>query len=638
MKILLTDEQQAIVNHPLPGHGRVLAGPGTGKSATAVALAEGILTTGQNQSKVKFLTFTRATTQELGKKLSSSQLNIIDKPSTIHSFSISTLLRNPGCASFPEPLRIPDDFEYKILIRPHLGKQTQVGVRKLDGLIAEMAAKWESLNPEERPGITSEERARFMGAWLLHRRIFGYTLIQELPDLFRCALRDHGDLNGIDYHLLTIDEYQDLNACDLEVIRRLAERGSSILAIGDDDQSIYSFRKAHPEGIRRFLTDYQTDRDYKLTICQRSARKIVEWTQYIIQGDVTRVARNLLRCRSDMPDGVTALLSFRGDRSEAKGVADLVCLLRDVQGVPASEILILTRTDRFGTFSKPIKQELIKRNVPISDPSVIEDSLREEQNRYLLDILRLLVNGTDSLAWWSLLCLQDKIGAKFIDYIYGRAISMRVTFGEAFISAAGENFTGGPLHSRRKAHDLWHTISSTLKTVQLPTETAKWGQWIVDEMKNGHLPACSHNLEDLMIRIDDIADVDGGLGRFLSQIQPLGEDLSRAQNDGVRFMTMTGSKGLTVRATILVGVDNDLIPRPDQDLAEERRLLYVAMTRSQECLFLTWSSSRRGPGARSGTANMGRRQPCDFLRGGPIESQDGFAFIKTLKQSWNKEE
>src|SRR5437867_3228813 len=105
------------------------------------------------------------------------------------------------------------------------------------------------------------------------------------------------------------------------------------------------------------------------------------------------------------------------------------------------------------------------------------------------------------------------------------------------------------------------------------------------------------------------------LDRYLSQIQPLSEDLARAQSEGVRFMTMVSSKGLTVKATIVAGVDNDLVPRPDQDLSEERRLLYVAMTRSTDSLILTWANRRRGPGARAGHANPGRRTFSEFLRG-----------------------
>lgn len=631
MALNLTEEQQGVVNHPLPGHGRILAGPGTGKSTIAAALAERLLAE-DHPPKLKFLTFTRAATAELAKKLLAGQADIHRQPSTIHSFSISALLRNPGCASFPQPLRIPDDYEYNTLIRPHLARRVKVPVKKLDKLVAEMAAKWESLNPEEHPKVTGEERARFMGAWLQDRRIFGYTLLSELPDLFRCALRDHNDLAGIDYGLLIVDEYQDLNACDLEVLRRLAERGASVLAIGDDDQSIYSFRKAHPAGIRRFLGDYGTNNDYKLTICHRSPRRIVEWAQYVIRGDPDRENRNPPQYRDDAPEGAVALLSFRGDKSEAKGVADLVTWLRDIKGVPASEILILSRTDRSGTFTRPMKEELSSRRVPISDPSVVEAMIAENGNRRLIAHLRLCVHRTDSLAWWTLLNIQAGVGGTFIEYIFNRACLTNITFGEAFVAAAMEGFAGAPRGTARPATVLWNEVIAMIDAVRLPGEDEgiRWGTWIVDGGGAGGLPRCSDQLAQLLGQIDEVAEVGERLGRFLSQIQPIGEDLMRAQSEGVRFMTMIGSKGLTVRAAIIVGVDNDLIPRPDQDLAEERRLLYVAMTRPQEFLFLTWANRRRGPAARSGRANIGRRQPSDFLRGGPVESQDGIAFIQGL--------
>lgn len=632
MSLPLTEEQRAVVNHPLPGHGRVLAGPGTGKSLAAVALAERLLGAQDHNPKLKFLTFTRAATGELAKRLSASQPGLVERPSTIHSFSVSALLRNPGCASVPAPLRIPDDYEYKALIRPHLAQQAKVGLKKLDQLVAEMAAKWESLDPEEHPEVTSDERARFVGAWLQHRRAFGYTLLQELPDLFRCALRDHDDLDGIDYDLLIVDEYKDLNSCDLEVLRRLANRGASVLAIGDDDQSIYSFRKAHPAGIRRFLKDYGTDHDYRLSICQRLPRRIVEWAQYVIQGEGDRERHDPPQCREDAPEGVVALLNFKGDRSEAKGVADLVTWMHETKGVPASEILILSRTDRSGTFTRPIKEELSSRGIPVSDPGVVETMLAEHQSRRLLALLRLLAHPTDSLAWWTLLKLHPGIGSTSIDHIFDLAKSTKSTFGEALIATAKDGFAAGPSAPRKRAMILWHEASATLDAVrpQIDGGVAEWGKWIVDGVGDGRLPECSDQLKELLTQIDGVAEPGEGLGRFLSQIQPVGEDLMRAQSKGVRLMTMIGCKGLTVRGTILVGADNDLIPRPDQELSEEQRLLYVAMTRSQEFLFLTWSNKRRGPAARSGRANLGRRIYSDLLRGGPVESQDGPPFISAL--------
>jgi len=633
--VALTDEQLAVVNHKLPGHGRVLAGPGTGKSTTAVELARRLLE-GTPPPRIKFLTFTRGATAELAKKLPSGEMGVIGNPSTIHSFSISILLQNPGSATFPEPLRIPDGYEYRELIRPHLARLVGVPVRDLDDLVAEMAAKWESLNPLEIRTVAPETRARFMGGWTRHRRVFGYTLLAELPDLFRCALRDNEDLKGVDYGLLIVDEYQDLNACDLEVIRRLADRGMSVLAVGDDDQSIYSFRKAHPAGIRNFLTQYGTRCDYKLTLCHRSPRKIMEWANYVIQGDSERVVRSQPECCKDAPEGVAALLRFKSEKSEAKAVAEIVLWLRDVIGVPVSEIMVLSRTDRSGTFTKPIKNQLAIRGIPVADPNYVEEILAEPNNRHLLSILRIVANPTDSLAWWTLCNLENGIGQGFVNQMFELAEAAHLSFGEAFVEAASTGFDEFSALARTKAIGLWTATKKAAAAAGLPWNMGRirWGEWILKEIDAQRLPPCSDDFRSLLVSVDDEVDEGEEIGRYLSQIQVVSADIMRVKTEGVRFERMIGSKGLTVTATILVGVDNDLIPRPDQVQAEERRLLYVAMTRSREHLFLTWAGTRRGPGARSGRANVGRRQPSEFLRGGPIESEDGDAFIqKAIKET-----
>jgi superfamily I DNA/RNA helicase len=108
----------------------------------------------------------------------------------------------------------------------------------------------------------------------------------------------------------------------------------------------------------------------------------------------------------------------------------------------------------------------------------------------------------------------------------------------------------------------------------------------------------------------------------------LGKDRATAESHGVGIMTMIGSKGLTVRATIIAGCEDGIVPRPDADLGEERRLLYVAMTRAKEFLFCTWAGQRRGPTAGAGRARIrARRQHSHFFMGGPVHSQDGPAYL-----------
>lgn len=271
-----TEEQNAILEHELDRHARILAGPGTGKSATVIAWLSH-----HKPDRAKLLTFTRAATGELVQKLRAREDIAIDKPSTIHAFCIAVLLRNGGVGEFPRPFRMADDWETDNIIEPRLARRLRISRRDVFKLFAELASNWESLNPAETANVSAAARARFMGGWREHRQIMGYALLSELPFALRNALRDHPDLEGVDYRVLVVDEYQDLNACDLDVLRRIAARGCAIIAAGDDDQSIYSFRKAHPQGIRSFLDEYPEAADYPLTLTRRCPRRIVGWANYV---------------------------------------------------------------------------------------------------------------------------------------------------------------------------------------------------------------------------------------------------------------------------------------------------------------------------------------------------------------------
>jgi DNA helicase II / ATP-dependent DNA helicase PcrA len=625
-----TPEQEEILGHDPSRHARVLAGPGTGKSATLVALLNQLLS-GRDAPRIKLLTFTRAATGELSKKVSEHPAAAAERPSTIHSFAISVLLRNPGTGDFPQPLRIADDWENAEIVCPTLAHRADIPATRIDRLIREMAANWESLRPEIDPKVDPHERARFVGALNEHRQIYGYTLLAELPYALRNALQDHPDLEGVDYDLLVVDEYQDLNACDLEVLHRIAERGCYIVGAGDDDQSIYSFRRAAPEGIRRFPDDYPDCADYPLSVTQRCGSRIMEWATYVIEGDPDR-PRNRARLRSadGSPSGEVALLAFPGEASEPDGISAIVERLVNREGIPPSEILVLLRTDYRGAFSNPIKERLGRFGIFCSDPNVIERMLGEPANRRMLAILRLLVNRQDSLAWASLLHLTSGIGGSFSNYIYDRARLARTQFGQALLDAYGAAFSAGPAGSSVRARTLIHSVLEWLDTHDAPliTPVNGWGNWILDTVGDDTVPAPSNELAELLRSLDGMIEHEQELSRYLGQIDPLGRDRAMADSQGVRIMTRMGAKGLTVRATIIAALEEGVIPRPDTDLGEDRRLLYVAMTRSREFLYATWARRRRGPTARAGEARVAvARRPSSFVDGGPVRSEDGNAYI-----------
>jgi DNA helicase-2/ATP-dependent DNA helicase PcrA len=624
-----TPEQQEILAHDPGRHARVLAGPGTGKSATLVALIDQLLA-GQDAPRLRLLTFTRAATGELAKKVSEHPAAAAERPSTIHSFAISVLVRNPGAGDLPEPLRIADDWEREKVVYPTLARRAGVTIPRLRKLVSEMAANWESLRPEEDPAVDPQARARFHAGWGEHRRVYGYTLLQELPYALRRALRDHPDLEGVDYQLLVVDEYQDLNACDLDVIRLIGERGCSVIGAGDDDQSIYSFRKAAPAGIRRFIDDYAEAADYTLSITQRCGSNVVAWASHVIEGDPDRPHRARLTPAEGSPPGEVALLSFAGQVSEARGIAELIQKLIEIEEVAPAEILVLLRTDFRGNFSNPIKAELDRLNIPYSDPDAVDRMLAEPGNRRMLEILRLLVHGEDSLAWASLLGLESGIGDRFVNYVYDRARATNSHFGGALLAACAEGFPDAPAASATRAQALVESVLGWLNAHPIVEEQdVGSGQWIVETVGDEVVPMPSDELRELLLALDELTESNVGLGRYLGQVAPLGKDRERNEAAGVRIMTMAGAKGLTVRATVIAALEEGIIPRPNADMAEERRLLYVAMTRAKEFVYGTWARRRTGPTARAGTPRVTeRRSHCHFLTGGPIESEDGNDYVR----------
>ncbi len=366
MTIQWTNEQQRILQRDRnDGCARILAGPGTGKSATIVEWIGRILQE-PDPPRVRLLTFTRAATGELAAKVAQHQATEALQPSTIHSFAISILLANPGVGELPTPLRIADGWEERNLIFPSLSRRVGTTATSIKRLFQELAANWESLEEEtEDERVNRDVRLKFQGAWQEHRRIYGYTLLAELPWALRRALLNHTDLEGTDFDVLVVDEYQDLNACDLEVIRLIRSRGTSIIGVGDDDQSIYSFRKAAPEGIRRFQTDYPGADDLPLSVTHRCGSTIIEWADHVISQDPDRPAdKRPPQPAQGSPQGEAALLAFGGHAAEPKGIAKLAHHLTHDEGLDASEILVLLKSDPNGRFSSPIQHELDALNVP----------------------------------------------------------------------------------------------------------------------------------------------------------------------------------------------------------------------------------------------------------------------------------
>ncbi len=633
-----TPEQEAVLSHSVTEHARLLAGPGTGKSATVVALITRLLD-GEPAPRIRLLTFTRAATAELAHKVEEHPQAVVDRPSTIHSFAISTLLGNPGCADFPEPLRIADDWEMAHIVRPGLAGMvgvTPTVIRKK--LIPEMAANWESLEAQPNSEVDEETRNRFLGAWDQHRRIYGYTMLAELPDLLRRALESHADLQGLNFDMLVVDEYQDLNACDLRVLRLIADRATAVFGVGDPEQSIYSFRMAAPEGIRRFPDDYEGCADYTLSVSHRCGSRIIAWARHVIEGDPTRPHGGpRLQAAETAAPGEVALLGFASNVGEARGVAKIVAALVEREGIATSDILVLAHGDYNSAFSGPIKHELEEKEIPVDDPGAIKAMLNAPDNRSIVLLLRLLADRHDSLAWAGLIELEQGVGRTFTLSIYEKARAAGVRFSDALLASFPTEFADARGARTRATALVARTLEWLDRNVAPPPEVLgdpaledlRWGLWIVNALTADPPAQIGDELIGVLRGVDDIIEPGISLGRYLGLLQPLAEDRARSQAGGVRFMSMVSSKGLTVEAAILIGGEEGLIPHPQGNVEEERRLLYVAMTRARRFQYITWAARRTGPTARAGAPRvMGRRTESRFLRNGPVPSQNGDRYIR----------
>lgn len=629
-----TTEQQRIINHDPSRNGRVLAGPGTGKSWTSIALISNLSRTHQGLS-VRLLTFTRAATQELAKKIDIAKLDVV-RPSTIHSFALSLLVRNPQTANIPQPVRIPDSWEVETLIHRDLARRLRergfggTTVRKIKRLEQELSARWQSLDDglELLSDLEPQVRNAYIGLWETHRRVFGYTLLAELPYRAGNAIEDF-DLHMGSVDLLVVDEYQDLNEADIRLVRLIKDKGAKVLAIGDDDQSIYGFRMAAPEGIRRFPRELGNCEDYMLTVSQRCGKNILDAATMLIETATDRPRKPSLSQKQGAKPGRFNYLRFDDEKGEVEGVADLI-QARRLAGVPLGEIAVLVRSQA-DTWASMLVPELAKRSIKAVETDWIKSIFSDVAVRKGLAKLRLVVDQADSLAWLTLLHHENGISQLFCNYVYDTASQAQEKFGETLLRLY-PNFPGAPTaKSSSAASRLITQLLQEIQQIDLneaQLDETGWAQWVINRIGPVYL---SEDAVRLLGKIGKIVPAEQGLGHFLSQLEPVARDLA-TQSDLVRIMSITSSKGITVNTCIVMGVERGIIPHPKGQEGEERRLLYVAMTRATDMSILTFAGRRKGPTARHGAPNVnGPRGRCPLLENLPIgQYRNGPEVIREL--------
>lgn len=634
----LPDDQQAVVTH-VGSHARLLAGPGTGKTFCLARRVEYLVSEeGVEPEEIVALTFTRAAAAELRERVRERlELDEDDdegpRITTLHSFALRQLLRNSELTPLPQPLRIADDYEERHIIQEELKGLVGTDLKGIKELFHQLSADWQTLDADQDQWEERFPNPHFLGAWREHRTIYGYTLRAELVYQLKRALEQRGDfqLESPLPHLL-VDEYQDLNRCDLAVIRAFTERGAELYVAGDDDQSIYGFRYAYPEGIRRFDRDYRGSTSLVLKRCRRCAAPILDLAQFVAELDPRRIPKTIIPA-GDEQAGLVRILGFDDQGAEAEGIAQLCQWLITTRGCPAKDILILMRLDTEQKLSDVMRAHLEYHGIPAQTVVDPLSPLDEPAGRELLCALRLLVNPEDHLAWrvW-LEVRNNRIGKGILASVYEVARQGRLTY-----TAALQRIHGDPTQLPRLGRRLASAVDELLDILNQLEEAveAGWEEQVLAAAQM--LISDDEKRESILSLLWTVRDETGAdsLEKLLRVLQvSLGEKEQEAVENEVRLMTMHQAKGLTARAVIIAGAEDEFIPgRSDGTPLEddERRLLYVSLTRAQQFLFITHCDRRlddqrwmgRDPGTRV-------RHLTRFLADGPVPSQDGRALLASL--------
>ncbi|WP_323801245.1 ATP-dependent helicase [Parasphingorhabdus sp.] len=564
---------------------RVVAGPGTGKSFAMKRRVARLLEEGVAASSILPVTFTRVAAEDLHRELVGMETPHADElnGTTLHSLALKFLSRNHVLEITNRQPRPLNDFELEPLysdLHSHGGK------RALKKKILAYHAAWARLQDDDPADIDQYRDADFevdLIRWLqFHRGM----LIGEVIPYFYQYLRDNPHCEErSEYSHILVDEFQDLNKVEQEIIRMLSDN-ADVCIVGDDDQSIYSFKFAHPEGIQSWCDENGNADDLELIDCRRCPGLVVRIANHLIAESPTRDNNRELVEFEANGEGEVRIIQYQDLESEVKGIAGIIEELMGNDTHPG-EIIVLAQRKKIGTY---IYEELVQRGIP-SKSYYQEAELGNEITQENFAYLKLTANQDDRVA------LRWLVGRNSGTWLRGGYAHVREHSEQSGLSpwqiltslADGDMQMPhtGPLISAFKA------VANRTVQLQALLEGEGLGALIDDlfpedderwrDIRQLALDIVATN-ESLGVQADmELSDFVGELSYAIAQP----EIPSEIQD--VRIMSLHKSKGLSAAATIVASCVEGVLPRrPDDDLTdnqkladieEQRRLLFVGITR-----------------------------------------------------------
>jgi len=602
----LNPEQREAVLHT-SGPLLVLAGAGSGKTRVITHRIARLVESGADPRGIVAVTFTNKAAEEMrsrAQRLMGGRV-AIGFIGTFHSWSLRFLRRNAAAAGISPRFSIADSADQLALVKEAMGElgvsETMLPAGSVRARISH--AKNALVTVESFEAASNDFAGERIGkVYRLYERKLAAAGALDFDDLIVRAVRlltSREDVRNLERrrtrHLL-IDEYQDTNTCQDALVKLLGEGADSLCAVGDEDQAIYRWRGAEVEHILHFDQDFPAAKIVALERNYRSTEKILESASALVSHNRRRRPKRL---RAERGGGSRVRLwRFDEDRSEAEAVA------RDVgaSGRAPSEIAILYRTN---AQSRGFEEELVRRRIPYVVVGGMKFYDRAEV-KDALAYLRLAARPEDDLAFRRVVNVPARgLGSATLDRI---AEASRQT-GRSWWEVSGEPLAGltdrarqGISRFRAIVTDLHEKAESWSPSALLEHLLDASGYAALYENSDEREDvARRENLQELLSSAREFErrnEEGAGVSEYLDAVS-LATDADAVPLSGgaVTLSTLHAAKGLEFPSVYVVGLEEGYLPHgnsgddPDE-LEEERRLLYVGMTRAGDQLTLTLAGRR----------------------------------------------
>lgn len=557
---------------------RVVAGPGTGKSFAMKRRVARLLEQGTAAAEILPVTFTRVAAEDLHRELVGMGVPGCENlhGTTLHALSMRILMRNHVLQATGRVARPLNDFE----IAPFLSdlKAQHGGKKATQKLKQAYEAAWARLQ-HELPGYTpSAADAAFVADLLSWMNFHRAMLIGEvIPQVHSYLRHNPAAPERTEFSKILVDEYQDLNRAEQSVIELLSD-DAEVCIVGDDDQSIYSFKHAHPSGIIDWVENNVDADDLALIECRRCPTTVVAMANSLITHNQQRPSPRQLTAYEPNGPGLVSIVQYNNLANEVSGVTNLVLDLI-AGGIPPGDILILAQRDVIGS---PIFKELGDSFVPVRS-YYAESELENIEAQRKFSILKLLADQDDRVA------LRWLVGVDGNDWNVAGYRRVRAYCEQNNLSPwqVLDGLANGDIH-------LPHTGPIVLSFIEVRDELAALQahqdiQTVVDQLFAEDDPTVSQ-IRSLSLSVIEGMDGELDFGRFVQELIGLiAQPEIPEQVTEVRIMSLHKSKGLSAPVTIIAGCVQGLLPKladlgtPADDAAamleEQRRLFFVGLTR-----------------------------------------------------------